>query len=107
MSIPFLNLKAPHKELKEELEAAFSRVLESGWFVMGTELEAFEAEYAAYCGVRHCIGVANGLDALHLILRAYGIQAGDEVIVPPILLSRPGSPYRSVEQRQYRWSRTF
>ena len=82
MSIPFLNLKAPHWELKEELEAAFSRVLESGWFVMGTELEAFEAEYAAYCGVRHCIGVANGLDALHLILRAYGIQAGDEVIVP-------------------------
>ena len=82
MTIPFLNLKAPHQELKEELEAAFSRVLSSGWFVMGSELEAFEAEYAAYCEVRHCIGVANGLDALHLLLRAYGIGSGDEVVVP-------------------------
>ena len=82
MSIPFLDLKAPHQELKEELEAAFSRVLESGWFIMGPELAAFETEFAAYCEVGHCIGVANGLDALHLLLRAYGIQAGDEVIVP-------------------------
>jgi len=82
MTIPFLNLKAPHQELKEELEAAFSRVLKSGWFVMGSELEAFEAEYASFCEVRHCIGVANGLDALHLLLRAYGVGSGDEVIVP-------------------------
>jgi dTDP-4-amino-4,6-dideoxygalactose transaminase len=57
-------------------------VLESGWFTQGSQLEAFEKEYAEYCGVKHCIGVGNGLDALHLILRAYDIGQGDEVIVP-------------------------
>jgi dTDP-4-amino-4,6-dideoxygalactose transaminase len=82
MKIPFLDLKAPHAELREELEAASRRVLESGWFIMGPECEAFEAEFAAYCGARHCVGVGNGLEALHLILRAMGVGPGDEVIVP-------------------------
>lgn len=82
MRVPFLDLKSPHCELQQELEAAFRRVLESGWYVLGREVDAFEEEFAAYCGVRHCVGVGNGLDALHLILRAYGIGAGDEVIVP-------------------------
>ena len=82
MSIPFLDLKAPHLELRDELQQAFTEVLDSGWFIQGKQLEAFESEYAAYCGTKHCIGVGNGLDALHLILRAYNIGVGDEVIVP-------------------------
>lgn len=80
--IPFLDLKAPYAELREELDAAIARVLESGWYILGPEVEAFEAEYAEYCGARHAIGVANGLDALHLALRAMDVGAGDEVIVP-------------------------
>lgn len=82
MKVPFLDLKAPYQELKGELDSAYQRVMESGWFIMGVEVEAFEREFAAYCGVKHCIGVGNGLEALHLILRAYGIGEGDEVIVP-------------------------
>lgn len=80
--IPFLDLQAPHIELRAELDAAYRRVLESGWYILGQEVEAFEAEFAAYCGARHCIGVSNGLDALHLCLLAMGIGPGDEVIVP-------------------------
>lgn len=80
--VPFLDLKAPYLELREELDEAWRRVMESGWFILGRELEAFEAEFAAYCGARHCIGVGNGLEALHLILRAMEIGQGDEVIVP-------------------------
>jgi dTDP-4-amino-4,6-dideoxygalactose transaminase len=80
--IPFLDLKAPHQELREDLEAAFHEVLDSGWFTQGSQLEAFEMEYANYCGTKYCIGVGNGLEALHLILRAYDIGEGDEVIVP-------------------------
>ena len=82
MNIPFLDLKAPYIELKDELDAAYRRVMESGWYILGKEVEAFESEFAAYCESEHCIGVANGLDALHLIVRAYGIGPGDEVIVP-------------------------
>lgn len=82
MNIPFLDLRAPYRELRAELDAAYQRVMASGWFVQGAELEAFEREYASYCGTKHCIGVGNGLDALHLILRASGIGPGDEVIVP-------------------------
>lgn len=82
MSVPFLDLKAPHEELRAELCEAFERVLDSGWYVLGNEVEQFEREFADYCGAAHCVGVGNGLDALHLILRAYAIGAGDEVIVP-------------------------
>lgn len=82
MRIPFLDFNAQVAELRPELDAAFERVLSSGWFVLGREVEAFENEFAAYCGARHCIGVGNGLEALHLILRGYGIGPGDEVIVP-------------------------
>ena len=82
MIVPFLDLKAPHQELKRDLDAAFTRVLDSGWYILGGELEAFEAEFAEYCGVNYCVGVGNGLDALHLLLIAYGIGRGDEVIVP-------------------------
>ena len=82
MQVPFLNLKTPYLELKKELDEAYQRVMESGWYIMGNELQAFEQEFAQYCGVKHCIGVGNGLEALHLVLRAWGIGAGDEVIVP-------------------------
>jgi dTDP-4-amino-4,6-dideoxygalactose transaminase len=75
-------MKTPYQELKSGLDEAYHRVMESGWYIMGKELDAFEQEFSAYCGVKHCIGVGNGLEALHLILRAYGIGEGDEVIVP-------------------------
>ena len=82
MTIRFLDLQAPYKELQPQLDAAYRRVIESGYYILGEEVEAFEEEFAAYCGAKHCIGVGNGLEALHLILRGYGIGAGDEVIVP-------------------------
>jgi len=82
MEIPFLDLKQLHREIRIPLEAAFCRVLESGCFIMGPELDAFETEFATYCDVNYCVGTGNGLDAIHLILRAYDIGPGDEVIVP-------------------------
>lgn len=82
MKIPFLDLGATYRELKAEIDDAVSRVLESGWYVLGEEVEAFEREFAQYCGAAHAIGVANGLDALVLSLRAIGVGAGDEVLVP-------------------------
>ncbi len=82
MKVPFLDLSSPYTELKEELDAAYLRVMGSGWYILGREVQAFEEEFAAYCGAEHCVGVGNGLEALHLILRAYGIGEGDEVIVP-------------------------
>ena len=81
-AIPFLDLKRLHFELREALDSAYHRVIDSGCFIMGPELQAFEGEFARYCGVDHCIGVGNGLDALKLLLQAYGIGPGDEVIVP-------------------------
>lgn len=82
MNVPFLDLNAPYNELKNELDSAYQRVMASGWFILGAEVKAFEQEFASYCGVKHCIGLGNGLEALHLILRAFGIGKGDEVIVP-------------------------
>ena len=82
MSVPFLDLRAPYLELKDEMDAAVARVLDSGWYILGPEVDAFEAEYAAYCESAHAIGVANGLDALHLALLAMDVGPGDEVIVP-------------------------
>jgi dTDP-4-amino-4,6-dideoxygalactose transaminase len=84
--IKFLDLKAINEQYRDEIDAAIQRVLDSGWYLLGQEGEAFEAEFAAYCGAGHCLGVANGLDALILILMGYQelgvMQAGDEVIVP-------------------------
>jgi dTDP-4-amino-4,6-dideoxygalactose transaminase len=82
MSIPFLDLKAGYLELQPEIDAAVKRVFESGWYILGEEVDAFEREYAAYCEAKYCVGVANGLDALHLALLALGVGIGDEVIVP-------------------------
>lgn len=84
--IKFLDLKAINDSFEPELSQAIKRVLESGWYLLGNEVKAFEQEYSKYIGTKHCIGVANGLDALRLILKAYidlGVmQEGDEIIVP-------------------------
>lgn len=80
--VRFLDLRAAYAELKAEIDAAITSALSSGYYVLGAEVEAFEREYAAYCGAAHCVGVANGLDALHLALRAMEVGPGDEVVVP-------------------------
>ena len=80
--IPFLDLGAAYRELAGDIDAAVARVLASGWYVGGQEVEAFEAEFAAYTESAHCVGTGNGLDALVLALRACGIGPGDGVIVP-------------------------
>ena len=82
MAVPFLDLHAAYAELRPEIDAAIARVLDSGWYILGPEVEAFEAEFAGYCQADHAIGLANGLDALHLALRAMDVGPGDEVIVP-------------------------
>lgn len=82
MHVPFLDLRAAYLELKDELDTAVSRVLASGEYILGKEVEAFESEFATYCGAKYAAGVANGLDALHLALCAMGVGAGDEVVVP-------------------------
>lgn len=84
--IPFLDLKLINAQYRNELIDACTRVIDSGWYIGGCELSMFEQEFAAYCGSTHCVGVANGLDALSLTLRAWlelgRLQPGDEVIVP-------------------------
>lgn len=80
--IKFLDLKKVNERFRGEMDAATKRVLDSGWYLLGAECEAFEREFAAYCGVKHAIGCANGLDALKLIIQAYGFGSGDEIIAP-------------------------
>ncbi|MDF3073894.1 MAG: aminotransferase [Alphaproteobacteria bacterium] len=82
MTIPFLDLKPLYGEIRTELDAAYREVMESGWYILGSQVAAFEKEYAAYCGAGHCVGVGNGLEALELCLYAFDIGPGDEVIVP-------------------------
>ena len=82
MKIPFLDLGAAYKELQPHIDEAIHRVLNSGWYILGSEVDAFEAEWAEYCGASYAVGLANGLDALILALRALEIGEGHEVIVP-------------------------
>src|SRR6266516_7728670 len=82
VGVPFLDVAADYNELEEELNSATRRVMSSGQYILGPEVAAFESEFGAYCEAKYCVGVGNGLDALHLILRAMEIGAGDEVIVP-------------------------
>ena len=105
--VPFYDVARLHQALRESLDAAYRRVLDSGWFIIGPELEAFEAEFAQYCGVKHCVGVGNGLEALHLLLLAYGIGPGDEVVVPSntfiatwLAVSQVGATPVAVEPRE-------
>src|SRR6476661_5967758 len=74
--VPFLDLRAAYDELAPEIEFAVHRAVSSGWYIGGPEVEAFESAFADYCGANHCVGLANGLDALHLALRALDIGAG-------------------------------
>lgn len=80
--IPFLDLKKINLRHEKEMLDTFKNVLHSGWYILGEEVERFESEFAKYCGTKYCLGVANGLDALELIVKAYNISIGDEVIVP-------------------------
>jgi dTDP-4-amino-4,6-dideoxygalactose transaminase len=80
--IKFLDLKAINEQYRVEIDKAVKCVLDSGWYLLGKEVESFESDFAGFCGVKHCIGVANGLDALMLIIKAYGFGIGDELIVP-------------------------
>ncbi|MCE2687870.1 MAG: aminotransferase class V-fold PLP-dependent enzyme [Rickettsiales bacterium] len=84
--IPFLNLQKINSKYQEQINQATARVVDFGWYILGKEVEAFENNFAQYCGAKHCLGVANGLDALILIFRAYKelglMNDGDEVIVP-------------------------
>lgn len=82
MKIPFVTFKPLEKKLDKELRAAFERVYENSWYIEGKEDEAFEKAFADYCTTDYCVGTGNGLDSLMLALKALGIQAGDEVIVP-------------------------
>ena len=102
--IPFLDLRAQNQTVADELQAAFARVLQSGQYVLGSELTAFEEEFASYCGVDHFVGVSNCLDGLTLVLHALGIGTGDEVIVPSntyiatwLAVSRVGASVMPVE----------
>ena len=80
--IPVADLQREYDRIRPEIDAAIARVLRRGWFILGEEGEAFEAEWAAYCAVAHAVGVGNGTDAIQLALRAAGIGPGDEVVVP-------------------------
>ena len=80
--IPFLDLRAGYLELKPEIDEAIARVIDSGWYLLGRETEAFESEFATYTESRHGVGVANGLEGLVLSLKALGVGPGDEVVVP-------------------------
>jgi dTDP-4-amino-4,6-dideoxygalactose transaminase len=110
MKVPFLPLQATWAELAGPLEEAVLRVTRSGWYIGGPEVEAFERDYARYVGARHCVGVANGLDALYLSLLAMGIEPGDEVIVPTntyiatwLAVTRVGGVVVPVEPDPHTW----
>lgn len=82
MKVPFADFRVMHGEIRKELDEAYKSVMDASYFIQGHQLEEFEKEFAAYCGTKYCVGVATGLDALYLVLKAYGIGAGDEVIIP-------------------------
>lgn len=82
MTIPFLDLRSGYQEVQAEFDAAYRRVMDSGWVLLGEETKALEQEFARYCEAKHCVAVGNGLDALQLVLRAWEIGPGDEVILP-------------------------
>lgn len=82
LMIKFLDLYKINNQYRDEIDSAIKRVLDSGWYILGKEVDAFEKEFAAYCGTKYCIGVANGLDALSLIIQAYDFPKGSEIIVP-------------------------
>ena len=97
--VKFLDLFKVNEAHRAEIERAIEEVMDSGWYVLGQQCERFERNFATYCGVRHAIGVANGLDALKLIVKAYGFGKGDEIIVPGQYVYRIGSGHN--RERMY------
>jgi dTDP-4-amino-4,6-dideoxygalactose transaminase len=113
--IPFLDLVTPHRELEEELVAAFRQAVHSAAFVGGKEVDAFEKEYAAYCGTKHCVGVANGTDAVRFGLMGCGVGKGDAVIsvshtfiatIEAISQAGAGTEFVDIDERTYTMSPT-
>src|SRR4051812_22747840 len=82
MKIPFLSFEAVNKQTREEIVKEFEKFYDSSWYILGKNVKKFEEEYAKFNHVNHCVGVSNGLDALHISLKALGVGKGDEVIVP-------------------------
>lgn len=82
MKIPFATFEPMHDEIRDQLDAAYKKVVDTSYFIQGEECHKFEEEYANYCNTKYCVGVATGLDAIYLILKALDIKVGDEVIVP-------------------------
>jgi len=82
LNIPFVDLKAEYNQIKNEIHEAFKKVMETSRFILGNEVSSFESEFANYCGVKHCVGTGNGLEALFLVLKAWNVGPNDEVIVP-------------------------
>lgn len=80
--IKFLDLHKINERFRNEIDERITQVLDSGWYILGEQVRVFEKNFANFCGVKHCIGCANGLDALNLIIKAYGFSTGDEIIVP-------------------------
>ena len=80
--IKFLDLYKINERFRKDIDSRLKEVLDSGWYLLGKQNENFEKDFAEFCGVKHAIGVANGLDALNLIIKAYGFKNGDEIIVP-------------------------
>ena len=105
MKVPFLDLRSAYREQRSAIDAAYRRVMASGRYVLGNEVSAFEQEFAAYCGVKHVVGVGCGLDALYLILKGYGIGPGDEVIVPANAYIATWLPVSRKSGQPGKWSR--
>ena len=82
MNVPFASFQQMHREVEKDLDSAIKEVIQRNWFIRGTQNEQFEKKFAKYCGTAYCVGCGNGLDALTLLLKAYGIKEGDEVIIP-------------------------
>src|SRR3954462_14686272 len=82
MAVPLFDTRTPLEPLRAEIDRAIAGVLDNGQFILGPEVAAFESEFAAWCGVQHAVGVANGTDAITIALRAMGVGPGDEVVVP-------------------------
>ena len=102
--IPLVDLQAAHAEVAEEVEAGFKRIIAETAFIGGAEVAAFEREYAAFSGVAHCVGVANGTDALELALRAVGVGPGDEVILPANTFIATAEAVARIGRRGRSWS---
>lgn len=107
MSIEYADLKSEYLILKKEFDDTYQKVMNNGWFILGQEVSEFEKEFASYCGTKHCIGTANGLESMFLVLKSWGVKEGDEVIVPSntyiatwLAISHTGATPKPVEPNE-------